>query len=740
MSDWLIQTGLGNAGAALCLALIATAVGAGSKRPQLAWLLWLLVLVKLVTPPLYHVPLAVPAFASVSAATRPTAEAPAGITRVAPADRPSPAAGRLSDADPPAAAVAWAFVADWTGPIWLLGTTLLAGVSLVRVGRFHRLLLRSSVPAGEPVLRVARDMSHRLGLRRPPVLLVTSARISPLVWWVGGRIRVVIPRSLLDGMERESWQWVIAHELAHIRRRDYLVRWLEWLACLLFWWNPVVWWAQRNLRVCEELCCDGLVLSCLGPARHCYADSILKAVESLVFPAHRPPAMASEINSGGSLEQRVVMIMSGNIIPNRQRLMQGIVLPLALVVFPIGLALGQDHEKVRSRLQKSVELGHLSQAQADAMMDTLKKTADRGSGSERDQAADASAAKAADAGRIPADAANRRLDEQRDASSANRDKAGEDRWNARIQELNRAAAELEKKAAGLSAERNDLHRQLTEIRKMLTEIGSPEARARRLAEIGDWERAAAEMKKGAADGVNKQADLYRKKLEQFKTMADAQPPKETFGWGRIADDSGRAAEDVLKRLAEDQAAAGELRTRLLERLARAEAAGLESGPGPGSSPFGEQEERLREVRAKILAALESGSLSLEDANAKLAGIQAALERSGSRPKIRAAGLSDEAADAFARRLKEAVEAGKLTSGEAESRWLRLEADAKDRARAAGDFEAAARLKAEAETAWQKKATAAQKSKAGETEKKKAADARRKKSAEDKPGSGDGGIP
>lgn len=94
----------------------------------------------------------------------------------------------------------------------------------------------------------------------------------------------------------------LAHELAHVRRRDYLVRWIEWLACVCFWWNPVVWWARYNLRINEELCCEAQVVSSLKPKPHTYGDSLLKAVEILFYPAHRPPAMASEINSGRLLK------------------------------------------------------------------------------------------------------------------------------------------------------------------------------------------------------------------------------------------------------------------------------------------------------------------------------------------------------------------------------------------------------------------------------------------------------
>jgi polyhydroxyalkanoate synthesis regulator phasin len=246
---------------------------------------------------------------------------------------------------------------------------------MARVFRFGRLLaMQATVPPPE-LQGEAERIARRLGLATAPTIRTVAAHLSPMVWWTGGPVRIVIPRTLLDEMKVQDWQWIVAHELAHVRRRDYLVRWVEWLACVCFWWNPVVWWAQRNLRAVEEICCDDLVLSTWHPKPKSYADSLLAAVEFLARPAVRAPALASEINSGGSLERRFRMIVSGQSNQANSRWSRMCVLACALAVLPLGMASAQDYDAVAQRLKESVQKGEITAQQADTMMAVLTKEA-----------------------------------------------------------------------------------------------------------------------------------------------------------------------------------------------------------------------------------------------------------------------------------------------------------------------------------------------------------------------------
>ncbi len=383
MVDVILQIGLSNAAIAFLLAIIALLVGAKSKRPHLAHLLWLLVFVKLVTPPLVTIPIAVawsPEVSEISQPAEPVLVLPAFDSEI-PIDRmPIESTPTVELSTTPIPSVWVDQLKRGLVVVWVLGSLLVFVGSLLRVRQFNQLLASQSSRAAEEYQTAAIEIGGRLGLLRLPELRSTTANLSPMVWWSGGRVQVVIPESLFEGLKATEWHWVLAHELAHVRRRDYLVRWLEWIACVLFWWNPMMWWAQRNLRAMEEICCDALVISSLSPKPLVYANSILKAVESLACPVLRPPAMASEINSGGFLERRFKMIVKGSQKPVKHRAVQVTVLLLAFLLLPMGFGYGQDHESrktdfnaVARRLKESVHAGEMTTAEAKAMLSTFKK-------------------------------------------------------------------------------------------------------------------------------------------------------------------------------------------------------------------------------------------------------------------------------------------------------------------------------------------------------------------------------
>ncbi len=136
---------------------------------------------------------------------------------------------------------------------------------------------------------------------------------------------------------------MLAHELAHVRRRDHWVRIFDALVLSLYWWNPVAWLASHQLRQSEEECCDTLVVWALPDGRRIYGQTLLKAVEYLTSESELP-AIAGTQFGGRILERRVEVIMNRTL--NHKMSIPALVLTIvmSILVLPVTItgAISED--------------------------------------------------------------------------------------------------------------------------------------------------------------------------------------------------------------------------------------------------------------------------------------------------------------------------------------------------------------------------------------------------------------
>jgi len=185
----------------------------------------------------------------IASAAAPVAEPPGSLTGASPARRPE-AASPLP-ADPPAAPTARErLVTNSPEPAaftrfrlialraQVAGAAFVLALAAWRFARFRRLLDWAEPPPPELAARTA-ALAARLGLAHVPRLLVVPARIPPMLWPEPGGARLLLPRELLAELTPAERDALLAHELAHVRRRDHWVRLVETLATSLFWWYPL---------------------------------------------------------------------------------------------------------------------------------------------------------------------------------------------------------------------------------------------------------------------------------------------------------------------------------------------------------------------------------------------------------------------------------------------------------------------------------------------------------------------
>jgi beta-lactamase regulating signal transducer with metallopeptidase domain len=312
--DDLLGVGLGNALAATVLAGLAAAAVWLGVRPALAHRFWLLVLLKLVTPPLILVPVLTVAAAPERppAAVEPvTVAEPAAAVPVEVEPEPAAAAEFVPSPPPAAPPAPGRRFPGWRtalAGVWLAGSLAWWALVAGRMRRFGR-LLRAATPAPAEVQSRARELAGRLGLRRCPGVWFVPVRVPPLVWAVVGRPRVLVPADLWGGLDGGQRDALVLHELAHLRRGDHWVRRLELVVLGLYWWLPAVWWARRALEAAEERCCDAWVVWARPAAASDYALALLRTVEFLAGGPAARPAAASAAGPVRDLKRRLTMIL-----------------------------------------------------------------------------------------------------------------------------------------------------------------------------------------------------------------------------------------------------------------------------------------------------------------------------------------------------------------------------------------------------------------------------------------------
>jgi beta-lactamase regulating signal transducer with metallopeptidase domain len=226
--------------------------------------------------------------------------------------------------------------------LWISGSVACAVVILLRIVRFHR-LLRFATLAPPALQGRAAALARRMGMARAPRVWFVPGAVSPMLWPVGRSPRVLIPSELWDRLGEGQRSSLLAHELAHLRRRDHWVRLPEVLASVLYWWCPLMWYARRRLREAEEQCCDAWVVWALPDGARDYASALLTTVDFVTAAGGRAPlpVLASGMGQFHQLRRRLVMIKDARISRSLTGPGWMAVGALALVLLPIAPTLAQ---------------------------------------------------------------------------------------------------------------------------------------------------------------------------------------------------------------------------------------------------------------------------------------------------------------------------------------------------------------------------------------------------------------
>jgi beta-lactamase regulating signal transducer with metallopeptidase domain len=245
---------------------------------------------------------------------------------------------------------------QWILPLWAVGVGLFA-IRLALAWR-HVMLLRRAAEAAEGAVReAASSLAQRMSVARPVRVLVSALAEGPsVVGWL--RPAILMPAAALAGLDATQLQAILAHELAHIRRHDYLVNMLQTIVETLLFYHPAVWWASSRMRNERELCCDDLAV------RHCgdaigYARALTKLERMRVMPE---PAVAA---TGGALSYRIQRLTGAvrECAPSR--------LPVLLAVVAVALCVPMTVHRAVAQKQAARTTNILFDLPQGAVLDSM---------------------------------------------------------------------------------------------------------------------------------------------------------------------------------------------------------------------------------------------------------------------------------------------------------------------------------------------------------------------------------
>lgn len=224
----------------------------------------------------------------------------------------------------------------WVVAFWLVGATafslhLLSGWVLA-----ERLRHRMVRPAPAEWQRTLDRFKSRLSVSPPVRLLVSGLLQAPAAmgWW---RPIVLVPAGALAGLPPAQMEALLLHELAHIRRHDYLVHLVQSAVEAILFYHPAVWWISGHLRAERELCCDDIAVSVTG-------DPVVyaRALAELDAAGWMQPAMAA---NGGSLAARIARLLGQPSTSNRSSSSPASVAALLLLLVGAWAVLAQPSDR-----------------------------------------------------------------------------------------------------------------------------------------------------------------------------------------------------------------------------------------------------------------------------------------------------------------------------------------------------------------------------------------------------------
>lgn len=215
--------------------------------------------------------------------------------------------------------------------LWLLGLGW-HGILLTRAWLTVRHLKATSKALRDPDLLLdCAELSWRFGLRYVPHLTESEEVSSPLLFGIV-RPTIAFPSSLLSTCPSEQLRLMLAHELAHLKRNDLLWNWLPTVGRMLFFFHPLVWLAQQEWQLAQEMACDEMVILQTNASLSDYGEALLKVAEQCRPAQQRALVAVGVVEPFNTLKRRLMAMKALRPLSHKWMMVIGVVVAAFAIV------------------------------------------------------------------------------------------------------------------------------------------------------------------------------------------------------------------------------------------------------------------------------------------------------------------------------------------------------------------------------------------------------------------------
>jgi len=191
--------------------------------------------------------------------------------------------------------------------LWLIVVLVLVSFGSLTYVRFWVFVRNQVLVTDQKVLELLRKCKIRMSTRTALAVIETNKVKTPTLF---GSIRPVLllPNGLMKTLSSENLSCIFLHELAHLKRHDILLGWLMNILQVLHWFNPIIWLGFWCMRRDRELACDALAMECIQEGKtYVYGKTIVHLLESFVQRRYLP-SMVGILENKGQIKRRINMI------------------------------------------------------------------------------------------------------------------------------------------------------------------------------------------------------------------------------------------------------------------------------------------------------------------------------------------------------------------------------------------------------------------------------------------------